>query len=434
MSDDPATVTDDAEQGRPSLIGTTVTGRYLIEEVIGSGGMGTVFRAQHVHMKKTLALKVLHRELAVIEEIVARFEREAIAAGRIEHPNVARATDCGRLEDGSFFLVMEFVSGRSLSSLIGEGPLQVERALYIARQIAAAIEAAHEAGIVHRDLKPDNVQLVEREADSDAVKVLDFGIAKVELAETGRPSAGGSGSSSQLTRMGSVFGTPEYMAPEQAAGSVVDHRVDLYALGVITYEMLTGQAPFKGDVLSVLTSQLTAEPPPLPDSVPPDVRALVGSLLEKEPDARVQTARDVIERISKILEDRDATARALTAPVADDALDQRPRRRFARLAAIGTIAAVLATLAIGLVLRAASAPSAQPPVLLERGAFSVQLPKQRKRAAVPRPLAAPAPAPSQSGAAPTRRPSGKAQKKPPAKEKRQTGPGGIYIPPPSEWF
>jgi eukaryotic-like serine/threonine-protein kinase len=425
MSDEPAIPPDDADQTRPSLIGTTVTGRYLIEEVIGSGGMGTVYRAEHVHMKKTLALKVLHRELAAIEEVVTRFEREAIAAGRIDHPNVARATDFGRLDDGSFYLVMEFISGRSLSSLISEGALPVERALYIGRQIAGAIEAAHEAGIVHRDLKPDNVLLVARDEDPDSVKVLDFGIAKVDMSETGPPS--------QLTRMGSVFGTPEYMAPEQAAGSAVDHRVDLYALGVIMYEMLCGHAPFSGDVMSVLTSQLTVEPPALPESLPEDVRLLVAALLEKQPETRVQTAREAIERITRILEERDAAARALTAPVFDAAPARASRsRRWTWMVTAGSILAVLLTLAVGLIVRTTSTSSSEPPALLERGGFSVELPKQRKRAAVLRP--APAPTASGSEPAPARRSTGKTQKKPPAKEKRNTGPGGIYIPPPSEWF
>jgi eukaryotic-like serine/threonine-protein kinase len=427
MSGDPDTPPDEADAGRPSLIGTTITGRYLVEEVIGSGGMGTVYRAEHVHMKKTLALKVLHRELAAIEEVVARFEREAVAAGRIDHPNVARATDFGRLEDGSFYLVMEFVSGRGLSALIAEGPLAIERALRIALQIAAAVEAAHEAGIVHRDLKPDNVLLVEREDDPDAVKVLDFGIAKLELAETGPPS--------QLTRMGSVFGTPEYMAPEQAAGSAVDHRADLYALGVILYEMLEGRPPFSGDVMGVLTSQLTEQPAALHESVPSDVRELVSSLLEKEPDRRVQTARAAIDRISSILEGRHAAAHALALAVGEQPAPAPVRRRERSWWIVGgALGAVLGTLAIGLVLRAAAGGSRRPPPLLDRGAFSVELPKLAKRPPAPR---SPPAAPTASGQPPARQSSasgGKSRQKQPAKEKRKTGPGGIYIPPPSEWF
>src|SRR5690606_8292067 len=192
--------------------------------LLGEGGMGQVYRAQHVHMRKTVAIKVLHRELTMQPEIVARFEREAVAAARIEHPHVAAATDFGQLPDGSFYLVLEFIEGRSLTALWAEhGRLPPARALAIARQVCDALDAAHSAGIVHRDLKPDNVMLLAREGDADFVKVLDFGIAKLQSDDTsGQPA---------LTKAGTVFGTPEYMAPEQAQGAGVDARSDLYTLG-----------------------------------------------------------------------------------------------------------------------------------------------------------------------------------------------------------
>ncbi|HEY4160206.1 MAG TPA: serine/threonine-protein kinase, partial [Polyangiaceae bacterium] len=197
-----------------TLIGTTLAGRYRVERLLGSGGMGAVYQAEHVHMRKAVAVKVLHREMMIVPEVVARFEREAVAAGRIQHPNVASATDFGRLDDGAFYLVLEFVEGHSLTKLLStEGALPPERALRITRQIVDALAAAHAANVVHRDLKPDNVMLVSKEGEGDFVKVLDFGIAKV--------SGEGSGDQPALTKIGTVFGTPEYMSPEQARGEAV---------------------------------------------------------------------------------------------------------------------------------------------------------------------------------------------------------------------
>src|SRR5690606_15585641 len=188
---------------------------------------------------KRVAIKLMHRELSSVPEIVQRFEREAHAAAHIDHPHVASCTDFGTLPDGTVFLVLEYVEGRPLSALIEEGPLRLDRALEIALQIALALDAAHTSGIVHRDMKPDNVLLVEREGGKDFVKVLDFGIAKVQTAVAGdRP----------ITQVGLVYGTPEYMAPEQALGQEVDARADIYALGVILYELLSGERPYGGPV------------------------------------------------------------------------------------------------------------------------------------------------------------------------------------------
>ena len=185
--------------------GEIISDRYRIVDQLGEGGMGAVYRAEHVHMRKMVALKVLLSEVARHPEVVARFEREAVAAGSISHPNVVTATDFGRLEDGSFFLVMEYVPGRSLRSELAKGRLEPFRALHVVRGILGAIEAAHAKSIVHRDLKPENVMLVDREGDPDFVKVLDFGIAKIDeiaAATTTEQKPG-------LTRMGTVMGTPE---------------------------------------------------------------------------------------------------------------------------------------------------------------------------------------------------------------------------------
>jgi hypothetical protein len=290
---------NEAPKSRPSddpRVGSVLGGRYRIVRVLGAGGMGIVYRGEHVHMHKPVAIKVLHKHMTALPEIVARFEREAVAAGRIQHPHVAAATDFGKLEDGAFYLALEYVDGRSLQSLIAGGGLPVVRALLIARQIAEGLDAAHSAGIVHRDLKPDNVQLVSREGYDDWVKILDFGIAKVQLgdATSGQP----------LTQLGTVFGTPEYMSPEQAQGHAVDARSDLYALGVMLFEMLSGKIPFDADdVVVLIMRHVTQPPPPLPASIPAAVQRLVSDLLEKKPEDRPSNAAELVRRIERLLED-----------------------------------------------------------------------------------------------------------------------------------
>jgi len=293
---EPVSPRDDEQSAeRDALLGTLLAGRYRIEALIGSGGMGAVYRAEHVHMRKAVAVKVLHKEMTAFPEVVARFEREAVAAGRIEHPHVVSASDFGQLEDGSFYLVLEFIEGQSLAKLVSKvGALSPIRALCITRQIVEALSAAHGVGIVHRDLKPDNVMLVDKDDEPDFVKVLDFGIAKIKVEETAEQPA--------LTQIGTVFGTPEYMSPEQARGELVDARADLYTVGVILFEMLAGVSPFKDDdLVVVLTRHLTADPPPLPSNIDPKIRDLVLLLLRKNRDDRVQSAALLLERIDAIL-------------------------------------------------------------------------------------------------------------------------------------
>ncbi len=280
------------------LIGQLVADRYQIIELLGSGGMGAVYRAEHVHMRKSVAFKVLHRELTHLSDVVARFEREAIAAARITHPNVAAATDFGRLPDGACYLVLEYVQGDSLRQTLRQsGPLDVDRALRIAKQVALALGAAHEAGVVHRDLKPENVMLVQGASEPDYAKVLDFGIAKIHMRDQEEQPA--------LTRMGTIFGTPEYMSPEQALGQTADARTDLYSLGIMIYEMLTGRTPFADtELVAVLTRQMTEIPPPLPADIDPSIAALVSHLLAKRPSERPQNAQEVVTRIETLLNAR----------------------------------------------------------------------------------------------------------------------------------
>jgi len=317
-----------AEQDPQSLVGSIVAERYQVDQLLGAGAMGRVYRARHVLMQKQVALKVLHRDTSENAEIVTRFEREAVAAGRINHPNVAGATDFGRLADGSFYLVLEYVQGQSLGALLDEtAVLPVPRALGIATQILAALAAAHRADIVHRDLKPDNVMLLEASEPPssvglagagpagssasltpDFVKVLDFGLAKLQRTDP---------ADTQLTMAGAIYGTPQYMSPEQAAGAEVDHRADLYAVGVILFEMLAGKPPFQAEqMMPLLIKHMTEEPPALPDAVPRNVRRIVTRLLEKKPDLRFQSADEVLAALVEA-----APAAAGTAPKSSPALD-----------------------------------------------------------------------------------------------------------------
>jgi serine/threonine protein kinase len=297
-----------------SLIGSTISDRYLIERLLGEGGMGAVYQAEHTLMRKRMAIKVLHPEMTRLPEVVARFEREAMAAAHIDHPHVVTATDFGKLDDGSFFLALEYVEGASLREVIAQGRLELGRSLHIARQMAGALQRAHSLKIVHRDLKPENVMLVERDGDPDFVKVLDFGIAKVQMGELGTNDRAGP-EQNVLTQAGMVYGTPEYMAPEQALGQPVDARADLYALGVIMYEMLTGHRPFEADSkVALLGMQVTAPVPAMmvkcaDCNVPLEVEVLVARLLAKEASERIGDAREVIEGITIVLSQLSASGR-----------------------------------------------------------------------------------------------------------------------------
>lgn len=275
------------------LIGQLIEDRYRIERVLGTGGTGTVYLAEHVMMEKRVALKVLHATHAVISSAMDRFQREAIALARIEHPNVVSATDFGKLKNGAYYLALEYVEGVSLGEVLArETVLDKDRALNIAYQVASALQAAHSQNIVHRDLKPHNVMLT-RVGETEIVKVLDFGLAKLRSKAT-------QGSISMSA--GQVFGTPHYMAPEQIIGEGVDQRVDLYALGVILYEMLCGTRPFEStDVREILSQQATQEPPPLPETVPAPLRALVARLLKKQKEERPESSEEVLAELSAMV-------------------------------------------------------------------------------------------------------------------------------------
>ena len=276
------------------LIGQVLDGRYRVESVLGEGGMGIVYKAVHTTLRKPLAIKVLRPEVSKNEQIVQRFKQEAQSASQIGNQHIIDISDFGELADGSTYFVMEFLGGRSLTQALEAGKFDTERTVYVAKQLCAALGAAHEIGIVHRDMKPDNVQLVQRGDDADFVKVLDFGIAKV------------GGSTSKLTQAGQVFGTPHYMSPEQCAGTNVDHRTDLYAVGVMMYEMATGKVPFDADnLMGILTKHLYENPIP-PHELPPPVdvtpalEAVILKCLSKKADQRYQSMGELQDDLEAV--------------------------------------------------------------------------------------------------------------------------------------
>ncbi len=284
---------DDKTKPADPLLGRVIDGRYRIEQQIGEGGMGVVYQATHTVLQKRLALKVLRGDSGRDADVVQRFMQEAQAATSIGHPNIIDISDFGRLPDGSVYFVMEFLDGTSLSDMIKRGgSVPTTEALHLVRQMASALEAAHARGIVHRDLKPDNIFIIRQGQDPRFVKVLDFGVAKV------------GGAASKLTKTGMVFGTPHYMSPEQAAGHTVDQRTDIYALGVIMYEMFTGKVPFDADTFMGILSKHMFEPPARPSDVK---GAALGPLetvilrsLEKNPDHRYQSMAEMLADLDTV--------------------------------------------------------------------------------------------------------------------------------------
>ncbi len=361
------------------LMGQTVDGRYLVESVLGEGGMGTVYRVRHAALGRAFALKVLRSDLATDAELSARFLQEAQATAAVKHPNVVAINDFGTLNDGRPYFVMELLEGVNLAQLVKAGPLGARRAAQVALKVAAGLDAAHRAGVVHRDLKPENVFLqapaaaAQGAAAEDDVRVVDFGAAII----LGK---------SRLTKKGVIYGTPFYMAPEQAAGRPVDHRADVYALGVILYEAFTGRVPFEGDTyMGVLTQHLYVQPTP-PSQLVPALAHQLGPLeevtlraLEKDPERRFATMEVFADAIAAALEGiappSTRPSRAPATPLElggagdrrshDDAWDQPvpPAGRLRILVPIvAAVAALAVLLGVGLALRhwrvaVASSPS-----------------------------------------------------------------------------
>ncbi len=283
--------------------GKIVRGKYRLLAKVGQGGMGSVYKALHIAFGELRALKVIAPELLSDDLFVKRFTHEAVITRRLQHPNAVRVDDIDKAEDGRPYIVMEFIDGKSLKKLIREeGPLPVLRVLSIVKQCSGALDAAHKLGMVHRDIKPDNIALVDS-PEGEMVKVLDFGIAKVKEARLGE-NAG-----LTLTGAGVVIGTPQYMSPEQAMGKRgddLDGRADLYSLGVVMYQMLTADLPFKADTtMEMLLAHMQKPPAPIelmhPElQIPRDVSALTMRLLEKNRDLRPATGRVLMQEVEKL--------------------------------------------------------------------------------------------------------------------------------------
>jgi serine/threonine-protein kinase len=278
------------EPGDPYM-GKTIADRYKVIGKLGEGGMGVVYLAEHVFIEKKVAVKILSEDFARKADLVARFMQEAKAASKIGHENIIDITDFGETASGSVFFVMEYLEGADLAHHIRDaGAMPLDRVRYIMNQVCRALGAAHSKGIIHRDLKPENIYLIERNGRADFVKILDFGIAKMSSLDEG---------GSRLTRTGMIFGTPEYMSPEQAKGDRPDHRVDIYAAGCILYEMLTGDVPFHAETfMGVLTKHMFEQPVPPSQrapqaNVPGDIEQVVLKALAKDRDQRFQTMKEM---------------------------------------------------------------------------------------------------------------------------------------------
>ena len=267
-------------------------GQFHILEKIGAGGMGAVYKARQVAMDRLVAIKILHPKLTARLDLVARFRREARAMSHLTHPNTVRVHLYGELEDGSLYIVMEYLEGKNLhQSVRSEGPMAVARAIPVLVQCCGALEEAHRAGIVHRDLKPENIFLCTQGGMRDYPKVLDFGLAKVTEREMNPGSI-------MLTQEGMVFGTPEFMSPEQAQGKTLTASSDLYSLAVILYEVLTGKLPFEAkSPMEFLQLHVAKQPIPLDQRVaglvfPAGLGAVIARALAKKPEDRYPTATD----------------------------------------------------------------------------------------------------------------------------------------------
>jgi serine/threonine-protein kinase len=304
------------ERVNDPLIGQKLAGKYLILRLIKRGGMGAVYEGKHVLMDKTVAVKVLHPSLAVDDNVVRRFSREAKAASRISHPHAVIVTDFGESENGVVFLVMEYLEGQTLKEVIrSQGPMNLNRAAEVVRQVAGALDAAHEQGVVHRDLKSDNIMLSKTNGGEWA-KVLDFGIAKIQESDS---------RDADITAANLVIGTPQYMSPEQCSQSgAIDARSDIYSFGIIIYEMLAGQVPFTGESPTVIMMKQVQDPPPsvltARADLPPALGSVVDKALAKQPSDRYQTAGALSQALSEAIAGDGASTIASPATVANAAV------------------------------------------------------------------------------------------------------------------
>lgn len=330
------------------VIGTVIGRRFAVEARLGRGAMGAVYRARHVRFGRAFAVKLPHAGLWSEPAVRQRFAREAELAGQLHHPNVVAVVDHGETGDGACYLVMDYAPGPTLAELMGHGPLPRARVIDLLGQLCDGLAHAHELGLIHRDFKPENV-IVEQLAGGERPRIIDFGIA-LRRDETGGAAP------DELARAGMVLGTPHYMAPEHACDEPLDHRIDLFALGVVAYEMLTGRLPFDGDGLEVARANMCQPTPAMADRAPgvdvdPLLEAFTAMLLAKDPVDRPASAREARRLLELIERDPERAASALglaprpapVLPVAHSVPRVHARRRL-ELAA-GIACAVLAALA-----------------------------------------------------------------------------------------
>ncbi|MDX2090810.1 MAG: serine/threonine-protein kinase [Kofleriaceae bacterium] len=271
------------------FVGKVIDNRYEIQARVGEGGMGVVYRARQISIDRIIALKMLNAQMAADPTWVQRFYNEAKACSRLQHPNTIRMFDFGQTTDNRLFMTMEFLDGMSLRDALAKGPLAPNRVIKILIQCCASLAEAHSIGIIHRDIKPDNVFLLNMAGSPDFVKLLDFSVAK--LLEGDR----------MKTQAGVVFGTPQYMSPEQGRGMPLDARSDLYALGILAFEMLTGTVPFHDEnPMTVIQMHLQAGLPPMPQSIPYSVQSVVRRALEKDPGRRYQSAGEMMQHCQQV--------------------------------------------------------------------------------------------------------------------------------------
>src|SRR6185436_1254008 len=309
-SPSPSPRTDDADDGDHVGIGATLDSRYRIDALIGTGGMGRVYRAEHTGIGRAVAIKILHNDLNHNREAAQRFQREAIASGRLDHPNIVGIYDFGVLPHGACYLVMELLEGETLGArLERDGRIPWREALDILRGVLLGLRHAHDRGVVHRDIKPDNVYLARKDGDL-IIKILDFGIAKLRAGSADDPAS---------TRAGLTVGTPAYLSPEQAVGGEITPASDLYSSSIVLYEMLAGRGPFEDkDPLAMLGAHVSRTPPAVreiaPDAeIPPGLEAVIQAGLVKTAAERTRSAQEYIDMIDRVI----ASMRRLrTAPVA----------------------------------------------------------------------------------------------------------------------
>ncbi len=271
------------------FVGKIIDGRYEIQERVGEGGMGVVYKARQMSIDRTIALKMLNAQMAGDQQWVQRFYNEAKACSRLQHPNTIRMFDFGQTQDGRLFMTMEFLDGMSLRDALARGPIAPQRVIKILIQCCASLAEAHSIGIIHRDIKPDNVFLLNMAGSPDFVKLLDFSVAK--LLEGDR----------MKTQAGVVFGTPQYMSPEQGRGLPLDARSDLYALGILAFEMITGNVPYNDDnPMTVIQMHLHGQVPPMSDQIPHSVQNVVRRAMEKDAARRYQSAGEMMQHCQQV--------------------------------------------------------------------------------------------------------------------------------------